>query len=416
MSFGEDIRRISKYAYLLKLIRETQSTADQAKKLAITGTKSTVFINGINGAVSGANTGAAGGGTVKTPGGGGGTTAEDAADIAGDIGENVGSAIADAASDIIGGSIGGAGGGGGGGTANNNNSPGAFDVNSVIKGVKDVFGKPPPGLGDLVSTITGLKLPNGNNLVTYLREYASSFVPGEGFVNPFTPIPDPGWQNGYYWQATNFAGSSEAPTPGLAGFAQAVAGIGTVSPLGVIEDVSVKGITSATPSSVDYDVSYKYRDLSNNSITYADNRIIVTRLVCAAPGIPSSACTATAPNANDWGDSLPAQLAWVTPITGLLVQVGFELIAGRFAGSPYDPKLPKSYREGQFSILDVENSAGVPIRIGPLADGGFYLYERSLATGAPVGSPSLPSVAIVKQNNGFGGYITPAQLNYLLPR
>ena len=415
MSFGDDIRRISKYAYLLKLVRQAQSTADQLKKDAILGKKSTVLINGVDGTSSAAATAAASGGTIKTPSGGG-NTSDTAADVAGDIGSSVGTAIADAVSNTISGSVWGAGGGGGGGSTNNTNSPGAFDANSVIKGVKDVFGKNPPSIGDLVTVLTGLKLPDGNNLITYLQDYANSFVPGEGFVNPFTPVPDSTWQNGYYWAATNFAGSSQASTPGTAGFVQATSSIGTVTGLGVIEDVSIIGFSSLTTTAGAYDVTFKYRNTSTNVIEYGFNRINVNRLACVSPGVPSAACTAFAPNSNDWGYGLPAQLAWVTPLTALSIRVGFELIAGRFAGSPLDPKLPKEYREGMYSILDVDTTAGVPVRIGPLDNGGFYIYERNPTTGLPVGSTSLNSVAIVKQNHTFGGYITPASLATQLPK
>lgn len=402
--FGDDIRKISRYDELLRLIQQKS------------GSGSNPVVNGAIAGARGVAYGGNGGGTTTSPGGSspnnnGGTTDTKVTKSDGTK-EGESSAVdgaTDAANAITTGSS-----SSDLDNPDNTSKDGYYDAKSLLDNTKDAFGK---GATDgLINSITGLMTDDSaRNLLVHLKDAALSFVPPDDWAGAFAGGADPTWSASYYYTASNFAGTLDGATFNLAG--KAVADITNGYYIsGIPATVTKVDIIGGTPNPVtgngDYVIEYYYTTPGGTTTGPVTNNISITRHSCTSVGTPSIACQAVAPTATSWTDLGLTQLGFVTPLSPLLAPLNLSSV-GKFIPNPYDVNVPTDFADGN-SILDLKTVSGDNVRIGPLKDGGWYMYYSDGA-GAPVGAGTDNTVFMVKNDRKPGGFITPNQLGKLKP-
>ncbi len=159
-NYGDDIRRISRYEKLLKLINEGKGTADQSDKGEIPGGKGVSYANGSNNKTS------AGG---SLPNNGGAFGSGEFSTGQGD-GVSVGNQLLDGVNSQ----------GNSGNLTNPDNTQkdGWYDLASILNGVKDVYDKGVPTTGQLINSLTGIQTDDATrDLLIHLKDAAFAFVP-----------------------------------------------------------------------------------------------------------------------------------------------------------------------------------------------------------------------------------------------
>jgi hypothetical protein len=289
--YGDNIRKISRYDELKKAIRQVQETADQAKKLSLSATKSIAFLDkrtlgtatavGSTALTPGQVVGGVNTNTQSTPTGqiGGTAGGEGIGEYNYQVNDNTGGgAVIPPAAD-------GSGGGGGGSTAgtgqptdNNNpenghgnngtsdtadgssnpsgdaegatseNKTGQHDGYSLLNGTPDADGKQPPipstassgdssWKGGTVNKIVGLKdEDSGRSLVAILggAGIGLNYIGPSNWDDPHTPPPTANWEQGYYYNTggatTYLPTNTVGATKYLTALAVANASVGYVHP------------------------------------------------------------------------------------------------------------------------------------------------------------------------------------------
>lgn len=398
---GDDIRRISRYEYLLKLINQIKGSADQGGKDPLEGDRATTYL-----VTDGKNNN-----TFTTNGSPGETQPNDSSipsinpafNQAYQEGYNSGSHNTDAANKL-------------GNednltTGDNTNKDGWFDTNSVLNRISDLFGKVPPAAGNLINTLSGLTTADGTRpMAVHLNDAAFSWVPPNTAIGAFDPGPDPAWTLGTYWSCTSPAvayGSTPSicadsaiatvqttfPTPYPAGYADAYWDPGTLTLAGVGDYTFVWYQGPGAPPNTSH--------ILQNSCT-------------GAPGGAADSCAVVAAPKRTWIDMGLTQLAWVTPISPAFSPFSYSVVS-QFMPNPYDVNVPMEYRNGS-SILDLKTTGGDEVRIGPLRDGGWYLYFRDSGNfNLPSGPSTDNSVYVIGADRMPSGFITPNELLTRLP-
>jgi len=399
--FGDDIRKIAKYDELKKLIEQLGGgTLNQTKKGAVDGARGVAYFNGGN--------------STSSPGSSSPDSNTDKDKDKESTGTKDGEAAAvDSAKDVLNAAQTGS---SGSDLTNpdNTNKDGYYDAKSLLDNSIDAFGK---GATDgLINTLTGLMTDDSlRNLMVHLKDAALSFVPPDDWAGAFAGGADPTWSSSYYYTASNFAGTLDGATFNLAG--KAVADITNGYYIsGIPATVTKVDIIGGTPNPVtgngDYVIEYYYTTPGGTTAGPVTNNIAVTRHSCTSVGTPSIACQAVAPTSTSWTDLGLTQLGFVTPLSPLLAPLNLSSV-GKFIPNPYDVNVPTDFADGA-SILDLKTVSGDSVRIGPMKDGGWYMYYSDGA-GAPVGAGTDNTVFTVKNDRKPGGFITPNQLGKLKP-
>lgn len=442
--FGDDIRRIAGYEKLLKLIREVEQTAEQAKKLAIEARKSIAYLDnqslqttatpgtpgvtkptasgaGFNlknaAAIGGANPFGAGTGTTQDTQGQSNakdqTTPQNGA-------QNQGT------TDTLGGD-------------DNTDKDGWHDANSLLTGEPDDNGKRPPTPSanypatpqsttghqpETLQMITGLQTDDETRQLIIALD--TIFLGPEDWDDAWTGPDDPSWTNGLVWKLIAGATDIFAPT-----FQQLIS---EREDFDGSKAYAISGgfVTSLTPSSGDTlqfstnlegfvgQSSGALGGTIYNFEPYAAGDSILTgqygQQDCGLEAGDEASCAITAaPPLTVWDDLGITQLAWLSPYIGRAMPYSFQYI-GRFMPNPADIiNTPTNYQEGA-SILDLKTLDGNDVRIGPLKEGGWYMYYRNPAdSNNPVGPPEENSVLIIRSNRTVQGFVTPNQLSTMLP-
>lgn len=401
--FGDDIRRISRYQELLDMIRQQEGAVTQVDKAAIDGARAIVY-----GQYNTAKKGTPG---VTTPDNNTATTDEDKEK---DEGKEEGkdkitlddpTSITEAATSEALSSL------------DNSDRDGWYDLTSLLNGAKDGLGKSPPTDSDLINSITGVATAAGRAVVLHLRGAERSFVGSGNAANGssvWDAAPDPDWQQGYYYTANNFAGTAQGETFNRAGKAVADMMLGYNIPAIPGSTITRVDYVSSTinPSTGNGDYTVEYYYTVGSTVTGPiTNNIGVTRGTCLGVDNPSPYCVLSAPGVT-WEDLGATQLAWVNSISTLLAPIAKEYI-GRFTPHPQDVNVPSNFKLG-VSILDLKTTGGSNVRLGPLADGGWYAHYSD-GSGNPTGDANAATVFKINNDRTFGGYITPTQLSKLKP-
>ena len=412
-SFGDDIRTISKYEELLQLIRSGTGGVVQSNKGPISGGRGVSY--GVDGTVqSNATTGTVGGSKPTGPGGDkseNGTPKdspieEGSANVVDGAGDALDAATNSGSSDDL-------------DSGDNTDRDGWYDTESVVDGAKDALGKLPPSNNQVLNTLTGLMTDDAQRkLIVHLRDAAVSFLAPSDRTSALESIPDPEWDQNYYYTALNFSGSQQGSTFAEAGkrlmdsmVGYPMSGFPGYS-ISRVEFVQIINYTGPGDSG-DYQINYWYSNgvIENGPVL---NNIAVTAGVCTAPGTPSLYCRIVAPSAPFSTDLGATQLGWIGEITAATAPFVYGDM-GKFIPNPFDINIPTEYSNGA-SILDVKTLAGDNVRIGPLREGGFYVYYRDPGNdNLPTGSADDYSVFVVNNDRTPYGFITPKELATKLP-
>lgn len=391
--FGDDIRKIAKYDELKRLIDQLSSKGvDPVAKGALNGARGVAYFNGGN-AASSPGTSSPDSNTDKNKdkestgiGDGEAAAVDSAKDALNAVQTGSGS------DDLT--------------NPDNTNKDGYYDAKSILDGAKDAYGK---AVSDgLINSITGLTTEDATrDMLIHLKDAALSFVPPDDWVGPYSGGTDPTYTAGYYYQSSG-AGPGTPDTlinsPTLSGV---IAGIEaswvTYLPTRLpAVFIGWLGAEAQTPS-------------TNGTARIQDPtgiyNIPVTCVSCSVSP-DATGCPLLPPTAGSWTDLGLTQLAFVTPLSPLLAPLNVSSI-GRFIPNPYDVNVPSDFADGN-SILDLKTVVGDTVRIGPLKDGGWYMYYSDGA-GAPVGAGTDNTVFTVKNDRKPGGFITPNQLGKLKP-
>jgi len=401
-SLGDDIRRISKYQELLDLIRQNTNKIEQLSNGEIPGSRGIAYSDYTTSSTSSNKTSSTTG-IVDTSG-----------DVAGEIGQKAGEAVAGSGVDGITNS----GGSGDLTSGDNTERDGWYDADSLLDGTKDQYGKSPPVDGALnaVKSITGL-LDGTRQMVVHLTDPALSILAPSSWTSNTDPGTDEDWSPNYYYRIDSFAGSSFGSTRATAAADHCSSLI-----LGSYNGGLDATATTAQPTSFDGATSgnqyIRIVYTSNTSglvVLDYEYPAIWYRLDCTAEGDPSVFCTIVPPG-NGWYDDLGVTQLGVLTAVGLATMQYNLINLGQFMPHPSDINVPTKYQSG-VSILDLTTTASTNVRIGPLANGGFYLYERDPGSGnAPLGSATANSVYTIGGNGIPTGFVTPNQLTTMLPR
>lgn len=456
---GSNIRTIAGYEKLLKLVREAQDTADQAKKLSIENKKSISYLD--NKTLTTANQPGTTGQTQPNGGLNNTQTAAEKIGQAGGIGGNIfnagtgtslgansgGQANANSQSSPLNGA-GKMGSSDDLGGDDNSEKEGNQDAESALNNESDPDsgGKAPvvpsgysthPQIfennqytGEKTNAWTGLKTEAGRQLVVRLGSIgAIAWVGPDDWDDAFNGPEDPTFDAGKVWRLTigsdiilgstfseMIANAEVPPLPNPITKAYGISGgfITNIPPI-IGEDILFS--TNFTgevgqPSGPLGGTVYAFEayiptdQISNGHYGLQDCGLVVG---------DSTYCVATAPRIGIWTDLGVTQLGWISGIVNDVVGFSKDYI-GRFMPHPADVNVPSEFVEGA-SILDLLTTKNeIPVRIGPLKEGGFYLYERDPeASNAPVGSATENSVLIIRTNGTSAGFITPNQLSTMLP-
>ncbi len=405
-TFGDDIRTISRYNELLQLIRSDKGTVNQVTKGAINGARGIAY--GIGGSVRNVNVTSTPGGTKpvgplprKTDGdptdtgNKDGTTgavdgAKDALDAATDSGSS---------SDLN--------------SGDNTNKDGWYDLQSLLDGAKDGLGKFPPSGDEVVNTLTGLQTDDETrNLIIHVRDAAVSFLAPDDRDGGLETVSDPDWDINYYYEGQSFADTLYESTFNRAGHVGAQSIIGYPITGGFVSQVvEIGGTPSPITGNGDYFIQYYVEGGISDGGPY-NSVVLVFRHSCTSPGNPSNYCLLSAPDMPFSSDLGATQLGWVGLLSATIAPFFYGTL-GRFIPNPYDINVPTQYADGS-SILDIKTLSGDPVRIGPLRDGGWYVYYRD-GSDLPLGDATANTVYTIGNNRTTNGFITPNQLATKLP-
>jgi len=405
-TYGDNIRKISRYDELKKLINQ-QSGVNLEAKSSINGARSTAYLNPNTDDVQAAAAGAVG--ATKPRGTTNQKLINEAGDRAGEAGQTAGAegskiGISGLGEDLA--------------TGDNSDRDGFFDTESVLDYTVDAAGKAVASAGYDIRALTGLFTDDGTrSIVVHVMDAAFAFIPPVDRTGAFDGgglVPD--WAVGFYFSCVSFRGTSYETTFLLAGAAEAAAMVGynsvpTNSTITSVEFTSTTYVFGDTSGDYQVDITYTH-NVSGSTFVVGAN-LTTTRISCVAS--PSALCVATNPTQGDWNDLGITQLAWASGITPRLGTPFFYDKAGRFVPNPFDVNVPIEFQDGA-SILDLQSTDGAKVRVGPLRDGGWYVYYRDVGnSNLPVGAATANSVFTVQPNNASGGYITPNQLTKMLP-
>lgn len=462
---GSDIRKVSGYEKLLKLAREAQETADQAKKLSIENRKHIALLDNKTLTTTSQN------GTTGVTQPTGTTNHQTAANTIGEGGSGGG----------FGGNLWNAGTGtsldannGGQANANTQESPtnghgslgsnddlggddnsqkeGQHDAESLVNNEKDGDSgdkEPPvpsgnttqPGqnlnnqyTGEKINKITGGKTADDRKLVIGIGSIgAVAWVGPSDWDNAFIGPEDPTFEQGKVWKLsigaqdifgstfTELINNAEVPEPPA--FITKAYGVDTGSGE-IIHIPPEAGDTILFSTDFTGEIEDPYAPLGGT--IYEFEAYIPTDGISASHyGLQDCGLTAgdtdycmlgdVIPLIENWTDLGVTQLGWISGIANDVVGFSKEYI-GRFMPHPADVNVPEEYINGA-SILDFFGTkTDMPIRLGPLREGGFYLYERDPGNdNLPVGDPTENTVTIIRTNGTVAGRITPNQLATMLP-
>jgi len=395
--YGDDIRRISKYEKLIQLIEELRKGKGQDDKSPIQGTRGIAYGDGGGKPLS---TSKASIGTTKPNNNGivpkfgdkstghpeGSNQSEDPTDGANKQGSP---------DDING--------------LDNTSRDGWYDAASILQNIADSYSKIPPIPQWVLNALTGLQTDDGRGIVAHFLDAAFAFVAPITASGPYDPGADPTWENGKYWSL-----SSPAVAYGPTVYQAVTESIAAVKIAFPAAYPSGYGDAYFDQAGIVFDSPGDYTYTWYQGPGAPPNVAHVVQADCPGPSGADFACTITSPPSAKWTDMGVTQLAWVSPITPALVNVGYNLM-GRFIPNPFDINVPVQYQNGA-SILDVKTLSGDAVRIGPLRDGGWYMYYRDAgADNVPVGDFNEYSVYTVNVDRTAAGFITPNQLKVLLP-
>lgn len=414
--YGDSIRRISKYEQLIKLIKKAQQTADQALKNAIEGTRSIAYLNAQSVAATAVKSALGVAKPTLT-----GVNNPTGTPLSTGLSQGQSGAVS-AANPSAGLTNNGA--SGDLNSGDNTDKEGWYDAKSILDGAKDAANKVPPvpGSGQTVQSITGLAAAAGRNIVVHLKDAGSAFVPSDNFSEgPFIRPIDSSYEPGKVWAilsgitvlyANSFSGvvsavESFTVTKAYNYTGGVVAGNPSVgSPL--LFSSNFTAPLGSTPGGT----VYNYQAYVSGATVTAGKYQIQD---CGLSVGDVVACNASPPLQPTWDDLLVTQLAWASPITPALQPLIPYALMGRFIPNPFDVYVPTEYQNGA-SILDLQTLTGDEVRIGPLREGGWYMYYRDpLNSNLPVGSAGANSVYIINSAKLPQGFITPNQLSTMLP-
>lgn len=435
-NIGDDIRRIARYEYLLKEIREAAAKTSQAEKTAISGIKSIAYLDAATMGTA-SQSGAVGTGKPNVP-----VNTQRGASAAADGATSAAAQALSAGSPWNG--ISNSGTTADIGSLDNTGKDGFYNTDALLADATDTFGKPPPGIsdgngdnnqtytGDIINALTGLLTDDGTRaLSVYFKDALNSFIGPSTSDDAFGQPLDPSYDVGLVWKL------NITPFPfslSLGGIQSEYIAIYPVLAFYTVTDNG--GAFSSWPVSLGFGEG-SYGLISGGTFVPG----VSTAGSMGGTGVPyhtyvpgvgvavgkygqqdcglevgsAAACAATPPISNSWADLGLTQLGWISPLTGGLSPFTYAA-AGRFLPNPFDVSVPAVYTDGS-SVLDVKTLNGTKVRIGPLEAGGWYVYERdSAASNAPVGSATANSVMIVRPNRTVADRITPNQLTTLLPK
>lgn len=408
--YGDNLRKITRYDELKKLIKQAQQTADQAEKLAIEARRSITYINPITQAVQGATQGAVG---VVKPTGLGGKFGDATAT---GLTEGATSAALDALATA----------GETSGLAedkpDNSQRDGYYDAQSLLDGQKDEYGKIPPvsaaiaSASEVVRSITGLKDDTGRNIILHTVDAALQMLAPDDRESSFADGGiDPTYTAGKTWfvnRGTGYFGPS---------FDTVVAEVNKA--LGT-QCYAISGglISSLSPSAGD-NITFAAPGLmvgAPNSGTNADfqapgviNPGFYGQQDCGLNPGDTVSCLASAPRITNWATDLGyTQLGWLTPLSGGISPYAYPLM-GRWVAHVYEQGVPQKYRDG-LSTLNLFLADGTTaVTVQPLENGGMAMYY---GTNTPDGSATANSIYTLGVKREPTGYITPNQLATMLPK
>lgn len=401
-NYGDNIRKIARYQYLLDKILAGQSALDALTKASIKGTRAIAYLDksslassAVNGATGtlkpnssvGANNAASGARN-------GAQSALDAADPSNGASES--GNTGDLASD------------------DNTEKDGYYDIESLLNNTKDDYDKSPPtgAAREVINGLTGMRTSAGRAAHALFRDGA--YVGPNNVDNANEAPVDSTFTSGLVWALIS---------GGTKYFAQSFSELmGVRSALDGSEARNVSpGPPYNSPATVGSNIIFTFAPAYSSGTGYG--------FVAYSPGASinigtygqedcglnvgsAAVCALPNPPTGSWPDLGLTQLAWVSTVVG---PVNPLANAGRFVPNPFDVSVPVEYTNGS-SILDLETTSGLDVRIGPLRDGGWYVYYRDVSNNnLPVGSASANSVYIVHANRETGGFISPNQLSTMLP-
>ncbi len=416
--YGEDIRRISRYEQLLKLINEAKATADQAEKDALLGSRSIAYLDPTTLATSAKN----GAINVTQPTNGGVTPG-------GPVGTGLTSGTSGAVSgagDLLN-SLNNTGSSSSLGSGSNNDKQGVYDAASLLNNTADAYGKEPPLDGETIGQITGLQTADGSRgIVVGIKDALTAFMGPSDWTTPISPGVDPTYTPGIVYHlygayANSIKGVLAASAP--PGFSWYGITNGNLDGTNFLTSFSPSGdpgtymLLSANPGAyLGRLVINQGGDIFGPIATYAmGTQTSIGAMDCGLTSDSNAACAAAPPLQSAWSDLGVTQLAWLSPLTGVVPPYSLDLV-GRFIPNPFDVNVPTQYQNGS-SILDLKTIGGDTVRIGPLANGGKYMYFSNPSnSNLPTGSTTANSVYTINGDRTPGGFITPNQLATMLPK
>jgi hypothetical protein len=407
-SFGDDIRRISKYHELLDAIRQLSTKVEQGSGTPVPGTRGIAYNDYVKGVSST--------GQSSTNG-----IIDKSGDIGGGIGEGAGEdTVKDYPTDGGSPRTGGVGHMGGSddiASGDNTSKDGWYDAESLLNNKKDNYGKSPPEIaGDIViNTITGLTTGSRAMLI-HMNDPVLSMLAPSSWSGSFDPGTDTSWDSDYYYEivgayALNAEGSTLASAASIA--AEATVGYYNAGNNSIVTGCSPSSHTGTTSGTQYFTITF--RNVSSGAISSYEYNATWYRHSCISAGNPSTGCAIVAPK-NSWYPDLGlTQLALLTALGPIVAPFNMGNI-GQWVPHPEDLNIPLQFKNGA-SILDLESIAtGLKVRIGALMGGGWYMYNRNPASSnLPVGAVTNQSVFTADSKNRPAGFITPNELATRLP-
>ncbi len=395
--YGDDIRRISKYQELLDLIRQNKNSVNQTTKAAVDGARGVAY----------------GGNGVSTSKGTPGDTSPDNNDVTDkrdtrqDVKRDGESKVGDddinhvGDSDIS--------------SLDNTNRDGWYDIDSAVQAAKDALGKYPPTEGNpqKIDALTGLLTPGGRKIVAIFKEAGLGMLGPDDRDSANEKVTDPGYTPGFYFRANNGGGSTvqdirtaaEAVQSGKEYLDSALPS--PRPPVTFLDWYDSTNTSPAPPPSIVNTSGFmRYEDTLSNV-----SSLTATYLACSTASDLFS-CPVVGP-AVLWADLGATQIAWCTLISAIYPPFNAEM-NGKFVTHPYDDNIPSEYINGA-SILNLETSLSNTVQIGPLGGGGWYAGYTDSLGGAFSGNANDASILKINANRTHGGFISPNQLNRLLP-
>lgn len=415
---GDDIRKISRYEELKRLIKDLQGGGDPTEAGAIAGAKSIAYI-GANGETSEA-TPATVGATQPTgfPGGIGYTTATGLQLGAVSAGNSVIATSGDSAGLAADRPV-------------NNDRDGFYDAKSLLDGAKDAFGKaaPPISTGGplegnaIVASITGLKDASGRSIVLHTVDAARQFLAPDDRESSFAASSnlDPSYTPGRVWSL--IWGGNRYFSNSFGGLVAIREGLDLSTCYGYVGLY----ISTLTPSVGDnlqfsFNPNMHVGDFAGSGGGMQYGFQAYSAGVQMPPGaygqqdcgltiLDGVACSADPPYATTWADLGYTQLGLLTPLSGGISPYSYALM-GRWVAHVYEKDVPQEYKDG-LSTLNLFLSDGTtPVTVAPLQNGGLAMFY---GTNTPDGSATANSVYTLDNKRIPSGYITPNQYTSMIP-